>query len=264
MVGKLLLRGMLVGVVAGFLCFGFLKVFGEPQVDRAIAFETRMDEAKDQAKTEAAKANGMVMPKEDPEPELVSRPVQAGVGLLTGVTVYSAAFGGLFALVFAVVYGRTGGLGPRATAAMLSGAGFVAIYLVPSLKYPANPPSVGDPETIGMRTAFYFAAIALSLAAMIAATILRKRLLRRYGAWNASLIGAGAYAIAMVILALVLPAVNEVPPDFPAVVLWQFRVASLGAQILMWATIGLGFGALTEAAQAPVSTSGTRLKPATF
>jgi hypothetical protein len=38
MVGALLLRGMLVGVFAGVLCFAFLKVAGEPSVDRAIAF----------------------------------------------------------------------------------------------------------------------------------------------------------------------------------------------------------------------------------
>ena len=39
MVGNLLLRGMLVGIFAGILAFGFAKIYGEPQVDRAIAFE---------------------------------------------------------------------------------------------------------------------------------------------------------------------------------------------------------------------------------
>ena len=62
-------------------------------------------------------------PVEGPEPELVSRPVQAGFGLFTGVTVYNTAFGGLFALVFAVAYGRVGDFGPRATAALLALSG---------------------------------------------------------------------------------------------------------------------------------------------
>ncbi len=48
----------------------------------------------------------------------------------------------------------------------------------------------------------------------------------------------------MTAVALVLPAVNEVPDQFPAVVLWNFRIASLGAQFIMWATLGLLFGAL--------------------
>lgn len=238
MVGSLLMRGMLVGILAGLLCFGFLKLFGEPQVDRAIAFETQMDEAKAQAD----KAAGMAMPAD--EPELVSRPMQAGFGLLTGVMVYSAAFGGLFALAFALVDGRVGSLGARANAALLAGAGFVSVYLVPNLKYPANPPSVGDPDTIGSRTALYFAMLALSLAGMIAAVLLCRRLIGRLGTWNAVLVGVAAYGVAMVFCAALAPAVNEVPEMFPAVVLWKFRMASLGAQALLWTTLGLGFGAV--------------------
>ena len=154
MVGNLLLRGMLVAVLAGLLAFGFARIFGEPQVDRAIAFEEQMNQAK------------------VPEPELVSRETQASLGLFTGVIVYSAAVGGLFSLVFAFVYGRVGRLGPRATAALLALAGFVAIVLVPGVKYPANPPSVGNPETIGLRTELYFVMLVISVAALVLAVTL--------------------------------------------------------------------------------------------
>src|SRR5262245_55797943 len=47
--GSLLARGLLVGIVAGLLAFGFAKVVGEPQVEKAIAFESAMDAAKDAA-----------------------------------------------------------------------------------------------------------------------------------------------------------------------------------------------------------------------
>jgi Probable cobalt transporter subunit (CbtA) len=244
--GALLLRGMLIGIVAGFLCFGFLKIVGEPQVDRAIAFETQLDQAKAQAKARALIAQGLPAPTEEPEPELVSRQVQAALGLFTGVMVYSVAFGGLFALAFALSYGRASELGPRATAGLLAAVGLVAVYVVPNLKYPANPPSVGDPATIGPRTALYFSMIAISLAAMIAAGMLRLRLVARYGGWNAALIAGAAYLIVVVAAGLALPTINEVPGQFPAVVLWQFRIASLGAQLIMWTTIGLVFGARTE------------------
>ncbi|MGO9941362.1 MAG: CbtA family protein [Rhodoblastus sp.] len=260
MVGKLLTRGMLVGLLAGILSFGFLKIVGEPQVDRAIAFESAMDEAKTQAKVDEAKAKGIDLPKEEPEPELVSREVQGGIGLLTGVMVYSVAFGGLFALVFALAYGRMGDFGPRATSALLAAAGLVAIYIVPNLKYPANPPSVGIPDTIGMRTALYFVMILVSLAVMIAAGLLRLRLKPRFGAWNAALIAAASYLVVMVGVSLALPGVNEVPEAFPAVVLWQFRIASLGAQLIMWATLGLAFGAWTE--RAATVRNGLQLKSA--
>jgi Probable cobalt transporter subunit (CbtA) len=142
-VRALLIRGML----AGLLLFGFGKVFGEPQVDRAIGFESALDAAK--AKAEEAKGIHAVE-----EPELVSRKVQAGLGLLTGVVLYSTAFGGLFALVFAVADRRVVNLGPRAVSALLAASGFIAVYVVPNLKYPANPPAVGDPDTIGQRTPY--------------------------------------------------------------------------------------------------------------
>lgn len=248
-VGNLLLRGMLVGLLAGILSFGFLKIYGEPAVDRAIAFETQWDAAKVKAAHDEAVAKGLPAPVEAPEPELVSRPVQAGIGLFTGVTVYNVAFGGLFALIYALAYGRMGAFGPRATAALIALSGIVAVYVVPNLKYPANPPSVGDPATISLRTKLYFAMIAFSLAAMIGAWMLRNRLVRPLGEWNAALIAAAAYVVVVAAIGLALPAVNEVPEAFPAVVLWRFRMASLGAQAIMWTTIGVGFGALAERAQ---------------
>jgi predicted cobalt transporter CbtA len=76
--------------------------------------------------------------------------------------------------------------------------------------------------------------------------MLRLRLAARFNAWNACLIAGAAYLIAVLAVGLALPAIDEVPAEFPAVVLWQFRIASLGAQLIMWATIGLVFGALTE------------------
>ncbi len=262
MAGALLLRGMLTGIVAGLLCFSFLKIVGEPQVDRAITFETQLDEAKAKAAAQAFIAKGLPAPKEEPEPELVSRRVQAGLGLFTGVMVYNVAFGGLFSLAFALAYGRMGDFGPRGTSAVLAVVGLIAVYIVPNLKYPANPPSVGDSATIGMRTALYFSMIAISLAAMIAAGMLRLRLLPRHGAWNALLISGAAYLIIVIAEGLTLPAINEVPAEFPAVVLWQFRIASLGAQLIMWATIGLVFGALTE--RAALTRRQLRSKTATY
>ena len=239
MVRTLLIRGMLVGVFAGLLVFGFGKVFGESQVDRAISFETALDEAK--AKAEEAKGGHV-----EEEPEIVSREVQASIGLFTGVLVYSTAFGGLFALVFAATNGRATELGHRASSALLAALGFIAVYVVPNLKYPANPPSVGQPETIGQRTELYFAMMAFSIAAMVLAAFLRKRLATQHGGWTAAIAAGGVYLIAVVVVSSILPGLNEVPEAFPAVVLWKFRVASFGMQIIMWATIGLAFGVLAE------------------
>jgi hypothetical protein len=242
MVRTLLVRGMLIGILAGLLTFGFLKVYGEPQVDIAIAFETQLD----QAKAAAERAKGLNV---EQEPELVSRKIQASIGLFTAVMVYCTAFGGLFGLAFAYAYGRMPGLlTPQAVSLMLAAACFVAIYAVPNLKYPANPPSIGDPATIKIRTALYFGMIAISIAAMIGAFAFRRLLVERFGDWNATFIVAAYYLVIVVIAGFLLPAVNEVPAEFPAVVLWKFRMASLGAQFIMWTTLGVFFGAATERA----------------
>jgi len=243
---SLLWRGMIVGFVAALLSFSFLKIVGEPAVDRAIAFESAMDEAKAKAEHDAAVAKGEKPPPVEDEPELVSRPVQAGIGLFTGVTTYSIAFGGLFALAFAILYGRIGDWSPRVTAGVVALMGFLSVYAVPILKYPANPPSIGNPDTIGLRTAIYFGMILLSLGSMIVAWNVRNRLLDQFGAWNATLIGGAVYVVAVVIFALAMPPLNEVPEGFPAVVLWQFRMASLGAQAIMWTVLGIAFGAWVE------------------
>jgi predicted cobalt transporter CbtA len=230
MVGKLLLRGMLVGLIAGVLAFAFARVYGEPQVDKAIAFEEQQ-----------AQASG-----EAPEPEMVSRATQAGIGLATGVLVYGAALGGLFSLVFAYAYGRLGSLGPRGTSALIALLGFVAVIVVPSLKYPANPPAVGNAETIAYRTELFFIMIVVSIAAMVAAVGLAQRLWKQLGAWNASIVAGLAFLVVFALVKAALPDINEVPENFSATVLWQFRVASLGMQLVLWAVVGLGFGAVVE------------------
>jgi predicted cobalt transporter CbtA len=125
---------------------------------------------------------------------------------------------------------------------------FIAVYLVPDLKYPANPPSVGNAETIGLRTALYFGMIGISVIAAVGAIVFRRILVVHYGGWNATLMVVAYYIAVMIAAGLVLPAVNEVPDEFPAAVLWKFRIASLGAQFILWATLGLLFGALTQRA----------------
>jgi hypothetical protein len=256
MVRQLLVRGMLAGVLAGLLAFGFAKVFGEPQVDHAIAFEGRMDTAQkmDKAqKTNAPSIAGMstsggteMSNAEAAEPVLVSRAVQAGLGLFTGVVVYGAAFGGLFALVFAYGYGRIGSLSPRATSALLAGAAFLTLVVVPDLKYPANPPAVGHPDTIGQRTGLFLAMIVISIAALVLAIALGRRLAARLGGWNAGFVGGAIFILLVAVAQILLPAIDEVPDQFPAVVLWRFRIASLGLEAILWTTIGLVFGIMAE------------------
>lgn len=236
MVKALLIRGMLAGVVAGLIAFAFAHVFGEPEIEYAIALEEKM--------TEAVQGRHDTEASHEPAEELVSRTVQAGIGLLTAVAVYGAAMGGLFAIVFAFAYGRIGRLGPHATAALLAAIGFVSIALVPFLKYPATPPAIGSPETLGNRTALFLALIAISIIAVVAAVGLVRNLAGHFGPMVSVAIGATAYIGIIAIAQLVLPEVREIPGEFSPDTLWRFRAAALGMQMLIWATIGLVFALL--------------------
>lgn len=242
MTRSFLIRGMLCGVIAGVLAFLYAHIFGEPNVDGAIGVEDAIARA----------AGEMEMP------ELVSRDIQSGLGLFTGVMVYSIALGGLFSLLYAFAWGRLGRLGPRGSAALLAIASFVAVYLVPFLKYPANPPSIGNPETIQIRTALYFGMIVISIVAMVAAINLGRAMMRRWGLWYGSLAGGVAYLVLILIACAVMPGIDEVPTAFPASLLWSFRLNALAIQVLLWTTLALAFGELTaRSAAARISRSAT-------
>lgn len=230
MVGNLLLRGMIAGAIAGILVFAFAHTFGEPLVDKAIAFE----EAAATAAGEAA------------EPEIVSRATQAGIGLFTGVMAYGIAVGGLFALAFAFVHGRFSKLSARGTAGVIALAAFVSIILVPGIKYPANPPAVGNPDTIGVRTELFFLMIVVSVGALVAAVAFARNLAVRFGIWNGSIIAGIAYIVFIGAVQYLLPPINEVPENYSAAVLWSFRTTSLGMHVILWSVLAVVFGFLAE------------------
>jgi predicted cobalt transporter CbtA len=249
---------LLVGIVAGLLAFGFAKVFGEPAVGVAIKFESAHDEAERQAQI----ANGIT--PEPEEPELFSRAVQSGVGLLTGMVAIGAGIGAIFGVMFAFANGRMlgpglGKLGPAATSTLLAFYGLWSVYIVPALKYPPNPPAIGEPDTIKLRTGVYFLMMALSIASTVGALVLRRQLVPKFGPWNGAVLALLAYVVAIAVFYLVLPTINEVPENFPATTLWDFRIASLGIQCVLWGSIGLMFGWLVER---PASSSAQVRSPA--
>jgi hypothetical protein len=230
-VRNLLVRGMLAGLAAGLLALAVAYFLGEPSVDAGIAYED-------------AHSSG-------PGMEMVSRTMQSTGGLATGILIYGVAFGGIAALAYCFALGRIGRFGPRASALLLSGAGLLAVYVVPFLKYPANPPAASDPDTIGKRTTLYFLMIALSVLLAIATVILGKRLAPRLGNWNATIAACAFFVLAIGIAYAFLPAVNEAPKDYPATVIWQFRLAALAIQATLWTGFGLLFGHLAERQLSP-------------
>ncbi|MGF0165165.1 CbtA family protein [Streptomyces koyangensis] len=237
-VRALLVRGMLAGLAAGAAALLVAYFLGESRVDAAIALEEHA-------------AGGHH--DHGGEEELVSRAVQATGGLATGVLVFGVAVGGIAAIAFCIALGRIGRFGPRATAAFVALGGLIAVYVVPFLKYPANPPAVGDGDTIGKRTALFFLLVLLSVLLAVGAVLLGRRLAPRLGNWHATVAAGAAFLLAVALAYVFLPSYNEVGPDFPGQLLWQFRLATLAVQAVLWAVFGLVFGALAERLLTPAS-----------
>ncbi|MEU8151215.1 CbtA family protein [Nonomuraea sp. NPDC048901] len=245
MVRTLLVRGLLLGLLAGLIAGGFAFAFGEPQVDSAIALE----------QAHAAQEPG----HDHGEEELVSRPGQkAGLFLATGL--YGLAVGGVFALVYAGLRGRVGPRSEGGLALAAAGSAFGAVILVPFVKYPANPPAVGDPETINSRTALYVVMILVGLAAIAIAVATARRVTA--GPWARWVTAGVAYLVPVVAAWLLLPTVDEVPEGFPATLLWQFRLVSLGTQLVFWTAFGVLFGWVSDrAARRAAAVPATAVSP---
>ena len=239
MLWTLVRRGLLVGALAGLLAGMFAFVFGEPLVQDAIDIENAA----------SAHASVGILPIAHVGDWVVGRSEQRG-GLFLATVLYGIAAGGLFAIAFAALRGR----GSRRTdwelATRLAGAIFVAVVLVPFLKYPPNPPAVGDPDTIGDRTAFYVILLVGSALAMLAAARVMWSVRRDAPPWVRPLAGGGTFVAVAGGLALALPSVQELPEDFPAPLIWEFRLSSLGTQAVLWAAMGIGFGIATYRAAA--------------
>ena len=225
---RIIARGLLSGAIASVAAFVFARTFVEPVIDQAIAYEEAQ---------EAGHEHGV---------ELFSRGVQANIGMGFGVLAFGVAMGALFAVAFCVVYGRVGNLSPRLLSVLLAGGMFLSLYVIPFLKYPANPPAVSLDETIRQRTLLYLMMVVLSVVLLAAAVWLGRNLIQRYGAWSATLIAAAAYVVAVAIVMLVLPTIDETPGDFPADVLYEFRLYSLGTQFVLWAIIAVAFGSMVQ------------------
>jgi putative cobalt transporter subunit CbtA len=263
---KLILRGILAGAIGGLVAFVFARIFAEPQIARAIDYEA----GRDAAQAAVDKAAGL--PVDAGEAEVFSRAVQANLGIGIGVVLFGVAMGALFAVVYAVCLGRAGNVRARTLALLVAGGGFLCLYLLPFIKYPANPPAIGHAETIGARSALYLVVVACSVVFLAAAVWWGSRLRARLGTWNATLLAGGAFVVAIGIVMAVLPSLGhlafnrqhfgnratETPlplrdstgaivyPGFPADVLYSFRFYSVASQLLMWAVIGLVFAPLAD------------------
>jgi hypothetical protein len=155
---------------------------------------------------------------------------------------------------------------------LVAGGGFLAMYLVPFLKYPANPPAVGNGDTIAQRAGLYGVMVVACVVFGVGAVWLGRRLASRLGLWTATLLAGLAFVVAIGIVMAAMPPLGalsanagqagalltETPqpltdpsgaivyPGFDADLLYWFRLYSVIAQVLLWGVIGVAFAPLAE------------------
>lgn len=232
---KVIGLGLIAGLVSGVVSFTFARVRVSPLVDQAIAYEETG------AHTE--------------EHEVFSRALQENVGAAAGTLMFAIVLGALFSVAVSalLIYLTRRGVttDPRWVASGLAAIGFLAVNLMPFTAFPANPPGVGAGETIGARTTAYLVMLVASVALAALATVIAVRLSPRVGGWSATAMGLGSYLATATMVALTLPRFDEVPADFPAGVLADFRMNSVLTQAIMWLTLGIFFAAWLPRALTP-------------
>lgn len=212
-----LLRGALAGASAGLLTSLFHLLLTEPVLDRAIALEGAGDGP-------------------------VSRETQKYLGGPAGLVLFGIAVGLLFALTYRVL--------PSTAPAWRKAVGlalgsWLVIALIPQLRYPANPPGVGDPDSITTRTSSYLLAYALGLVVVCGGYAALRALHRRGWSEPARQVLVVAAALVVVGVAYALLPDSGDAVEAPATIVWDFRIRTLAGLTLFFAALGAAFGGLT-------------------
>jgi hypothetical protein len=172
----------------------------------------------------------------------VSRQTQQLLGMPVGFVLIGLALGMLFAATYRVL-SPAGSAWQRSIG--LATGGFLALALIPQLRYPASPPGVGDAETVGVRTSSFLLAIALGVVVTSGAYAgLRALRARGVGAARRQTAVAAGAVVTVAVGYLLLPDSGDAV-DAPAQLVYDFRVRSLGLLALLYALLGASFGALT-------------------
>ncbi|GAA3687367.1 CbtA family protein [Gordonia hankookensis] len=259
---KFIGAGLLSGLIAGIVAYVFARLFIEPQVAKAIDYEEGRSHAEEMLAGEhGAHEHG----------EVFTRSIQENIGAGVGTVVFAVCMGAFFAVAFTILWAYMGrhypATDPRVTAGALGVIGFVAVFGVPFFAYPANPPAVGNDDTIGARSGAFLAITLLSLAFAIAAVVLALWLRPRLGGLLSGVAATVGYLVAVTITVAVLPEFDEVPgpvandsgqimfPGFPGDVIGDFRVYTIANQVVLWTVLTVVFAVILGRLARPAATA---------
>ena len=242
-----MLAAVAAGLIAGITTAIFHAVATEPYIEQAVSIEEQR-----QTQMDAAMPEGHAMAEEP----VVSRPVQRGAGLFVGWSVIGISWSLLFGSAFFLGRRLLPWTSPLSQGLAYGALSVWALGILPFLKYPANPPGVGEPSTIDMRATLYLSYLVLSVAGTGIAVI-AWRALGDVWQWRRGpriAVVASGYAAYVALLLALMPD-NADPVRLPMELVERFRLLSLAGQGIFWLAMGLVFGLILRRAEAGAGTA---------
>jgi predicted cobalt transporter CbtA len=214
--------GAIAGTILGLINLGVI----EPFIDKAIELEIQND----------ILAGQTVNMNEITD----YRTWQKG-GEIVGGLIYGISLSSLFGIVFAYSRKSLPGNNAKLKAIFLASIMCLVLFIVPALKYPSNPPAVGDPNTIYYRQSLFVAFLVISGLSALGVAVLVKKLNQTVR--KKMVIACATYG-AIVIVSYILMPSNPDKISISMDLIETFRVVSGGTIVMFWEVLGLIFGTL--------------------
>lgn len=216
-----LISGSIAGAIHGTVNFTIV----EPYLDQAIGIENQ---------------NLFASGEEEDNPQFWAeyesyRIWQKSGQVLAGI-ILGIAMGSLFGIVFALSRNSLPGKNDVTKSLILAGLMWLTIYIIPFLKYPANPPTVGDGETVMLRVILYVSFIVLSGIGVVIFYKLSRKLQS-----NKKYFGLIGYIVFISVIFFVMPE-NPDEVNAPINLVNEFRLMSVLGVSSFWLSVGIILG----------------------
>lgn len=220
---RILIIGLVAGLFAGLLVGGFHNLFTVPVMERAIEVE--------EARSALEDPNA---PDEDP---LVPLGAQRW-GMAAGTAIYGAILGIVFAAGYTTLRKVVPDWKPLALAIAAGALGFWALSLFPFIRYPLNPPGVGEEDTLTYRQGLQTTFMIISVVGVGVLLYGLREINQRFQETRVRIKMFGGAALAYVVFAVIMFVAyppNPDPTPVPIDLLELFRTLTMVGQFLTWA-----------------------------
>ena len=217
------------GAIAGTILGLINQILVEPYIDQAIEIEVQ---------------NTVTSGEPVDHDELVQYRLWQKGGEIVAGTILGTSISALFGIVY--VYSRDSlpGSNNKKKGLILAGIMFFVIFLIPALKYPANPPAVGDPDTIEYRESLYIGMLVISGFTALGVAILYRRL-GKTRKESRKIIVPTIYVVIIALAFVVLPT-NPDAITISSDLLMNFRIVTTITMGIFWGALGILLGSFWD------------------